>query len=78
MRRVRRTALMRDSGPYEVKSLANGNMRITPSWPQFPAFTEEAGGGPGLRSRLSLAADLARWLNAPYYDAEPQSPERVR
>ena len=77
MTRPRRTALMRHSGPYAVSSRVDGTLLVKPSWPRFRPFDEAAGGGPGFPSRLSLAAELERWLNAPY-DAEPRSPEPGR
>lgn len=63
MRRARRTALMRASGHYRVVSLANGDLRVTPAWPQFPVWNEHDGGGPGYISRLMLAADIQAFLN---------------
>lgn len=66
MTRARRTALMRQSGPYQVESTIGGQLVIVPKWSQVPVWTEEDGGGPGLFSRLALAADLQAWLNAPY------------
>ena len=61
---MRRPAMVRQSGPYKVDSVADGTMIVTPSWPQCPAWRKGEGGGPGLFSRLGLAADLERWLNA--------------
>ena len=66
----RRTTLALVSGPYTVKSCADGTLVVTPAWPQFPKWTEEDGGGPGWATRLTLAADLERWLNAPYRERE--------
>lgn len=63
MKRARRTALMQQSGPYVVKSLANGELRVTPAWAQFRPYTEADGGGPGMGSRLALAADVQDFLN---------------
>ena len=63
VKRVRRTALIRDSGPYVVKSRAHGVLNVYPAWPQFPEYNDEDGGGPGVLSRLALADDLERWLN---------------
>lgn len=65
---MRRPSLVRRSGPYRVISLSDGKLQLTPAWPQFPKWTPEDGGGPGLLSRLGLADDLERWLNAPYGD----------
>jgi hypothetical protein len=61
--RARRTALLKLSGPYEVKSLANGELRVSPAWSQFRPYTEADGGGPGMSSRLALAADVQDFLN---------------
>lgn len=63
---ARRTALLRRSGPYLVQSLANGELLITPNWSGQRERWNEGVTGPGLLSRLGLAADLKAWLNAPY------------
>lgn len=55
--------LIRQSGPYEAVSRADGTILIRPAWPQFPPYTEEDGGGPGLFSRMSLAEEIQRVLN---------------
>ena len=62
---MRRPKIVRESGPYTVKSLANGVLEVHPSWPQCSEWTED-GGGPGLISRLTLAGALEDWLNASY------------
>ena len=69
-KRVRRSPLLKESGPYMVGSKANGEIYISPAWPQCPKYTVEDGGGPGLFSRLRLAADIAEFLNAPYTQEE--------
>ena len=61
---MRRPATVRKAGPYKCESLANGQILVTPTWPQFPPYTDEEGGGPGVFSRMALAGELARWLNA--------------
>lgn len=61
--RARRTALLKLSGPYEVKSLANGELRVSPAWSQFRPYTEADGGGPGVLSRLALATQVQNFLN---------------
>ena len=60
---MRRPASVKKSGPYVVKSAADGSLLVTPAWPQFRPYDDEDGGGPGLGSRLQLAADLQAWLN---------------
>ena len=60
---MRKPTIVTKSGPYKVKSLASGVLKVEPTWPQFPVWTEEDGGGPGMGSRMALAADLERWLN---------------
>jgi hypothetical protein len=62
-KRARRTALMRNSGPYTVKSRADGSLAVYPAWGQFPEWSLEDGGGPGLLSRMSLARHIERFLN---------------
>lgn len=64
--RVRRTALIKRSGPYEVSSRVDGVIMIKPRWQQ----SEEEGGGPGLLSRIALAENIERWLNATYANAD--------
>ena len=39
----------------EVKSCADGSMKIEPVWKGVREYTEADGGGPGLLSRLSAA-----------------------
>lgn len=60
---MRRTTLIRNSGPYKVNSCANGEVRMHPQWPQYRPWTAKTGGGPGLLTRLSLAAEIERLLN---------------
>lgn len=55
--------LVNASGPYRVLSLANGQLLVTPTWPQFKTYTDEDGGGPGVLSRLELAESVERLLN---------------
>lgn len=62
----RRPSFVTKCGPYVVRSCADGSLEVTPSWPQFPPYNDEDGGGPGLFSRVHLAAELQAWLNAPY------------
>jgi len=61
---MRRPTFIRESGPYKVVSCADGTLSVKPTWPQFQPWNEEDGGGPGLFSRMALAANLQRWLNA--------------
>ncbi len=63
---MRRPNLIRKSGPYRCESRADGSILITPDWSQFPKYTEEDGGGPGVISRLALAVNLEEWLNSIY------------
>ena len=60
---ARRTKFMKESGPYRVLSCADGSLRVTPEWPQDPPWSEDEGGGPGLFSRLQLAAEIEEFLN---------------
>lgn len=61
---VKRARMVKKSGPYKVLARADGSLVVIPAWPQFPKADE--GGGPGFISRMGLAEDLERWLNAPY------------
>lgn len=63
---MRRPVFIKQSGPYTVRSQANGELTVKPTWPQFPPWNKLDGGGPGMGSRLNLADDLEKWLNAPY------------
>ena len=63
---MKRPRIVKDSGPYRVESLANGQLTVSPAWPQFRPWNEDEGGGPGPMSRMDLAGELQRWLNAPY------------
>ena len=65
---MRRPTIVRKSGPYTCESRADGTILISPDWPQFPKWTEEEGGGPGILSRLSLGIALTEWLNSPYVE----------
>ncbi len=60
MKRVPRTALMREAGPYEVKSRADGVLLVLPQRPDTD-----------LVSRTTLATDIAALLNAPYPEEKP-------
>lgn len=67
---MRRPTIVKKSGPYKVQSCADGSLTVVPTWPQFGTYTPENGGGPGVFSRLWLAGDLARWLNAPFKEPD--------
>ena len=54
---------IKEAGPYKAVSLANGQIRITPAWPEFPPYNEDDGGGPGVLSRLALAGAIEALLN---------------
>ena len=71
MTQRRRTALLRQSGPYKVQSYSDGSLLVTPAWPQGPVWTADDGGGPGVVSRLELAHQLELWLNAPFSEVTP-------
>lgn len=75
---MRRSAHMKRSGPYRVESCSDGTLTVYPRWPQFRTWTEEDGGGPGLFSRMGLAHDLERWLNAVYDEATLESVNEER
>lgn len=72
---MRRTAMLKRAGPYKVASSVDGVMHVTPAWPDFPPFDVKEGGGPGMFSRMRLAADLERFLNAPWAAGEPEGVE---
>ena len=70
---TRGSKLMRDAGPYRVKSLADGRFMVYPEWSCYPegaswkadaAHEVWEGGGPGVVSRMSLATEMERFLNA--------------
>ena len=63
---------MRKAGPYTVQSCADGTLVVEPSWPEYPPAVERAnrGGGPGPFTRMGLAGDIERWLNAVYPDGD--------
>ena len=63
---MRRPSLVKHSGPYKCVSYADGRIEVTPRWPQYQVWIPETGGGPGVGSRIALAAELERWLNEPY------------
>ena len=63
MTSVRRPSAVRKAGPYKVSSCSDGSLSVTPTWPDFPVWNADEGGGPGLFSRLHLAGELERWLN---------------
>ena len=74
-RRVRRTAVMRDAGPFKVQSHLGGTLHVFPSWsglygkPGWRRRTdkdEATAGGPGFFSRMGLAEHVERFLNGPY------------
>ena len=44
MKRVRRTAHMRNSGPNQVTSHYDGTLVLSPAWPQLRPYNTEAGG----------------------------------
>lgn len=60
----RRTAMQAMFESVEVKSLANGDLRVTPVWRGYKPWTPEDGGGPGVITRMAGAARLQRFLNA--------------
>ena len=53
---MKRPSLVRRAGPYRVESRIDGAYIITPTWEKVP----------GLMTRIALAKELQRWLNAPY------------
>lgn len=59
---------MRQSGPYKVESCADGTLVVSPAWDQYPEWTMEEGGGPGLLSRMALASQIERFLTGWYED----------
>ena len=60
---ARRTKFIKESGPYWLVSLSNGEIMIRPEWSQFPEWNEEEGGGPGVFSRIRLADEIQDFLN---------------
>ena len=77
--RVRRTALLREGGPYRVISLVDGSLSVwatwandygKPAWRRRDQADQETAGGPGMFSRVALADHLERWLNWPYDEAQ--------
>lgn len=64
---MRRPSWLRKSGPFKCTSFANGLIEVKPAWSQYDIeWTADGGGGPGFAGRMRLAADLERWLNAPF------------
>ena len=61
MSRAKRTALMKRAGPYAVASRADGSLIVTPAWPLDS--DPDGDRGPGLSSRMGLAADVEAFLN---------------
>ncbi len=58
---MRRTKLIKDSGPYHAWSQANGRVTVVPSYPMIPLI--ENARIPGVTERLALAKDIERLLN---------------
>ena len=68
---MKKPSWVRQSGPFVCSSLSNGYILVQPSWPQYGAvWRSEEGGGPGAVGRIGLAADLQKWLNSVYTEAE--------
>jgi len=63
---------VKKSGPYKVTSQLDGTLIVYPAWHQFLEWRPETGGGPGLFSRLALAAELQEWLNNVYSEVEAE------
>lgn len=61
MKRARRTALMKQSGPYRVESRADGTLVVGPRWQQYERW--DGVSGPGFLSRTALAHDIEAFLN---------------
>ena len=63
---ARRTKLIKESGPYEVRSCANGELHVYPQWSNYPRwsnFEPFKGSGPGVLSRIRLAREIEEFLN---------------
>ena len=60
---MRKYKIVGEAGPYRVESCADGTLRIYPEWPALPKWNEQDGGGPGLGSRMELAARIEEMLN---------------
>ncbi len=77
---MRKPSWVRKSGPFECISYVNGYIMVKPSWPQYGAVWEmDKGGGPGIFGRMGLAANLEKWLNSCYSDAEiAEAHERIK
>ena len=58
---MRRTKLLKESGPYQAWSQANGRITVVPSYPQIPM--NENARIPGVTARMSLASAIERLLN---------------
>ena len=54
-KRVRRTGLMKRSGPYKVTSFTDGTMKIEPAW--------NVPGEDGIMARMALAGHIEDFLN---------------
>ena len=68
---MKRLAWIRKSGPFRCISQANGYILLKPSWSQYGhVWNQKEGGGPGFLGRMSLAADLEKWLNSIYSEIE--------
>lgn len=63
---MRKSRWITQSGPFDVKSCADGTLIVTPKWPQYSEWTELGGGGPGIFGRLGLAHAVEIYLNSPY------------
>ena len=57
--------VVKAQGPYRVMSCADGSLSVLPTYPDFPPFDPEAGGGPGVLDRLALAQAVEDLLNSP-------------
>ena len=60
---MKKYKIVREAGPYRVESCADGTLRVYPEWPTLPKWNEQDGGGPGLGSRMELAARIEEMLN---------------
>ena len=80
---MRRSRLLRGSGPYRVVSYSqNGDGQVYavvhPAYPRYGSDWAEAraqgqGGGPGIFTAMAFARDLQEFLNAPYAQAIAQA-----
>lgn len=60
---MKKWKVINKAGPYRADSCADGTIKITPTWSQFPKWNEQDGGGPGLGSRWEVAAEIEKLLN---------------